>query len=108
MPLSIPNDDVRAADALKIGSVDGAIAYSEQPDEAYMSATFAGIHEAVTRKCGVVPEGCFRCERDTRRPFTMAFWIRHDGDKHYIAFTDSSGNTTEEQIFSCPWCRKKF
>lgn len=90
-------------------NVEGAAqSVHETPDEAYMSATFAGMHEAVTRKCGVMPEGCWRCERDTSRPFAGSIWIRHEGDKHYIAFTDTCGNTTEEQIYSCPWCRKKF
>jgi len=44
----------------------------EQPDEAYMAATFAGMHEAVTQKCGEMPLGCWRCARDASRPITRA------------------------------------
>jgi len=80
----------------------------EQPDEAYMAATFAGMHEAVTRKCGEMPIGCWRCERETSRPFAGAIWIRHERDKHYLVFTDASGNSTEYRIYFCPWCGKKF
>jgi len=74
----------------------------EQPDEDYTSALF----QSTTN--GVMKKGCFRCERDTRRHFFGAFWIRHDGDKHYIVFTDMCGNNSEEQIASCPWCKRDF
>ena len=149
--LRIQDQEERAADALKTGSVDGALAYCkqlvtridharkhrrienfadlvdahktyqeiqagaaadqgahEQPDEAYMSATFHGMREAVTHKCGEMPTGCFRCERDVSRNFAGAMWIRHDGARHYIVFTDASGNSTEYRIYFCPCCGKKF
>ena len=81
---------------------------AELPDEAYMSATFHGMREAVMRKCGEMPTGCFRCERETNRPYAGALWIRHDGTRHYIAFTDASGNSTEYRIYYCPFCGKKL
>jgi len=74
----------------------------EQPDEDYTSALFQSTSNEGMKK------GCFRCERDTRRHFFGAFWIRHDGDKHYIVFTDMCGNNSEEQIASCPWCKRDF
>ena len=80
----------------------------EQPDEAYMAATFAGMQEAVTRKCGEMPIGCWRCEGITSRPYPCAVWIRHDGERHYLVFTDASGNSTEYRIYFCPWCGKRF
>ena len=93
---------------ISVNVEDAAQSVHEQPDEAYMAATFAGMQEAVTRKCGEMPIGCWRCERDASRPYTCAVWIRHDGARHYIVFTDASGNSTEYRIYFCPWCGKKF
>lgn len=80
----------------------------EVPDEDFMTATFTGIQEAVARKCGGVPVGCFRCEQPKPRYFAGSVWIRHDGDKHYLVFMDASGNCTEYRIWFCPFCGKKF
>lgn len=80
----------------------------EQPDEAYMAATFAGIHEAVAQKCGSVPVGCFRCEQPRPRYIAGAVWIRHEADRHYLVFMDACGNCTEYRIWFCPYCGKKF
>lgn len=86
-----------AADA--VSSDEGEKA---QPHENFMNALFQGTRAEVKKK------GCFRCEYEMRRHFFGAFWIRHDGDKHYIVFTDVCGNTSEEQIISCPWCKRDF
>ena len=80
----------------------------ERPDEAYMSATFAGIREALAHKSGDMPTGCFRCEWPARWLYSGSLWIRHEGNRHYLVFTDASGHSTEYRIWFCPYCGKKF
>lgn len=74
----------------------------EQRDKAYMDALFQGTREETLQS------GCWRCERDVCRPFAGAVSIRHEGDRHYLVFTDASGNSTEYRIWFCPYCGKKF
>lgn len=80
----------------------------EHPDEAYMFATFAGIREALTHKSGDMPKGCFQCERPARWLYSGSLWIRHEGNRHYLVFTDASGHSMEYRIWFCPYCGKKF
>lgn len=81
---------------------------SEELDQAYAAATFTGIHEAVARKCGGVPVGCFQCVQPRPRYIAGAIWIKHAGDKHYLVFMDASGHSTEYRIWFCPYCGKRF